>query len=280
MSGIVFFKTQSLDIIHHFYHYTLEMKIWLEQPNCYIYKKGNLLLGFIAADVTEKEGIITIFNQNKEVIEKAYEQFSCLVTQELKVNPKFNIYHFYISDPEGRKIEFQTFLHPLPAYASLDETLIKRRAIREFRDKQVEAKVLENIFDLCRFSPTSRNSQSFYYLVIKNKDDLAWLADSRGRAGDPILNAPLAVLVISDGNRTKRLEQDADIAATYYMLSAYAHNIATCWITEMNKDEIKSYFNIPQEHHVSCAIASGYANEHKEIPLRREVSEFVKFDKY
>lgn len=280
MSGIVFFKTKAIDIIHHFYHYTLRMDVWLEQPHCFIYKKGNLLLGFIESEVAETEGIITIFNQNKESIETAYCKYRGLVTQDLRINEKFNIYHFYIIDPEGRKIEFQTFLHPLAAYTSLDETLINRRSIRKFKDKVIEPKVLANIFELCRYSPTSRNTQAYYYLVIKDKKDLKWLADSRGQAGMPIINAPLAVLVITDNTKTIRLEQDADIAATYFMLAAHSCNIGTCWITDMNKTEIKAYFNIPEGHHISCAIATGYPDEFKVIPNRREVNEFVKYDKF
>jgi len=280
MSGIVFFKTQSLDIIYHFYHFTLEMDIWLEQPNCYIFKKGNLLLGFIEAEEAETDGIITIFHQEKKVILNAYKKFSSLITQDLRVNEMFKIYHFFICDPEGRKIEFQTFLHPLPAYTTLEETLIKRRSIREFKDTQIEPDVLNRIFELCRYSPTSRNSQAYSYLVIHKKEDLQWLAETRGRAGDPILKAPMAVLVVSEHDKTTRMEQDADIAATYFMLSAHAHNVATCWITDMNKDTVKSYFKIPLKNYVSCAIATGYANEYKEVPFRREVNEFVKYDKF
>jgi nitroreductase len=280
MSGIVFFKTKSLENIHHFYHKTLEMEVWLEQANCYIYKKGNLILGFLQSDQAETQGIITIFNQRKTEIDQYYKKYANLVTQDLKVNEKFNIYHFYICDPEGRKIEFQTFLHPLNAYHSLDEGLVKRRSIRNFKDKQVEKEVLDKIFSLCRYSPTARNSQSYYYLVIQDPKDLNWLANSRGPAGNPIKQAPMAVLVISDNTKTRRLEQDADIAATYFMLAAYSYDVASCWITDMNKDQVKSYFNIPQEYHISCAIATGYADEFKVIPERRSTHDFVYYDRY
>jgi nitroreductase len=280
MSGIIFFKTQSLEIIHHFYHHTLEMDIWLEQSNCYIYKKGNLLLGFIGAETSETQGMITIFNQDKEVIDAAYKKYASLVTQDLRINNIFNIYHFYICDPEGRKIEFQTFLHPLKAYQTIEEGLITRRSIRRFKSEQVSLEVLNRIFELCRYSPTSRNTQSYYYLVITNKDDLIWLANTRGKAAKPISDAPMTVLVISDNTKTFRLEQDSDIAATYFMLAAHANSVATCWITDMNKAELKSYFDIPADHFVTCAIATGYPDEFKEIPYRREVNEFVKYGKF
>ncbi len=280
MSGIIFFKTKSLDIIHHFYHYTLMMEVWLEQPNCYIYKQGNLLLGFMQANVVENQGIITIFDQDKEVIEKAYEQYSGLVIQDLAINEKFNIYHFYIHDPEGRKIEFQTFLHPLLPYKSVDETLIERRSIRKFKAKQVEEEVLKQVFELCRYSPTSRNSQSYYYLLVTNQDDLSWLSECRGRGGNPIKEAPMTVLVISDNTKTIRLEQDADIAATYFMLSAFSLGLGTCWITDMDKNEVKQHFEIPLDCHVSCAIPVGYPDDSHNIPIRRQVDDFVKYDKF
>lgn len=280
MSGIIFFKTRKLEVIHHFYHVTLGMEVWLQQVNGYIYKQGNLLLGFIQADEAEKEGIITIFNQDKEVIEQAYEKYKTLVTQPLKTNEKYNIYHFYIKDPEGRKVEFQTFLHPLASYLTADEALINRRSIREFKDKQVEPELLNKVFEMCRYSPTARNSQSFYYLVIQDRTELDWLANTRSNAGRPILNAPMAVLVISDHTKTKRLSQDATIAGTYFMLAAYAQELGTCWVTDMDKEEIKSRFNIPQEHHVACAIATGHPDEVKSVPERREVEEFVRFGEF
>lgn len=280
MSGIVFFKTKNLEVIHHFYHVTLGMEIWLKQVNGYIYKKGNLLLGFIQADQVEKNGIITIFNQNKEVIDKAYESYKELVIQPLQTNEKYNIYHFYIRDPEGRKVEFQTFLHPLPSFSTADEALMKRRSIREFKEEQVDPQVLKKIFQLCKYSPTASNGQSFSYLVIQDKAELEWLANTRGKSGNPLLNAPMAVLVISDHTKTKRLSQDATIAGTYFMLAAYSQHVGTCWITDMDKDEIKERYHIPLKHHISCAIATGYPNEVKKLPVRRDINEFVKYGKF
>lgn len=278
MSGIIFFKTKSLDIIYEFYHNTLEMEIWLRQERCYVFKKGNLLLGFIESEIAENQGIITFFNQDKKEIENNYLKFSSLVIQDLKINSKFKIYHFYICDPEGRKIEFQTFLHHLNPYKTCEEALRQRRSIRKFKDVLPSNETLDNIFELCRFSPTARNSQSYYYLVIKDKVELEWLANNRGPAGNPIKEAPLAVLVISDSNKTMRLEQDADIAASYFMLAAYSYDVATCWITDMNKDSVKEHFSIPLDFHISCAIATGYADEHKGIPIRREQKDFVMAD--
>src|SRR5690554_7121565 len=53
---------------------------------------------------------------------------------------------------------------------------------------QVEPELLNKVFEMCRYSPTARNSQSFYYLVIQDRTELDWLANTRSNAGRPILN--------------------------------------------------------------------------------------------
>lgn len=277
MSGIIFFKTKSLQLMHEFYHDKLKMSFWLKQKNCHIYQSGNFLIGFLESDIAETEGIITFFDQDKDIIDKRYTAMQDIIFKELKTNEDYNIYHFYVKDPEGRAVEFQTFLHQLKPYKSLYEGLAERRSIRKFKNIEISANILNEVFSVCRYSPTSRNSQSFYYLVIKNKEDLKWLADIRGDASKQIANAPLTVLVVADQTKTLRAEQDANIAATYFMLSAYTHDLGTCWITDMNKVEIKERFNIPVNDYISCAIPTGYPDEKKDIPNRRNINDFVRY---
>ena len=222
MSGIIFFKTKSLKKMDDFYHKKLKMSFWLKQKNCNIYQSGNLLLGFLEAEEADINGTITVFIQDKQKIDCLYNELRDLVIKELKENRTYSIYHFYINDPEGREVEFQTFNHQLLPYHTLTDSLILRRSVRDFTKEEVSEDILNKIFELCRYSPTSRNSQSYYYLVIRDSETKKWLADTRENAGTPVKNAPIAVLVIADSSKTIRLEQDASIAGTYLMLSAFA----------------------------------------------------------
>ena len=59
------------------------------------------------------------------------------------------------------------------------ELLVTRRSIREFKKEDIPTNILWNIFEICRFSPTSRNSQSYYFVVIREKEIIRKLAALR-----------------------------------------------------------------------------------------------------
>ncbi|MHA1924798.1 MAG: VOC family protein [Candidatus Thorarchaeota archaeon] len=92
MAGIIFFRTKNLDAIIQFYTERLGMTVWLEQKGCTILHHGNLLLGFCEKDVCETEGVITFFSETRNYVDMM-------------------IYQFYATDPEGRTLEFQSFMH-------------------------------------------------------------------------------------------------------------------------------------------------------------------------
>ena len=113
MSGIIFFRTQNLKDCVSFYTKKLGMEIWLDQEACIILEKGNLLLGFCQADEPETSGMITFFYETKEEVDKIFLQFKQESITEPEENEKFRIYQFFAKDPEGRVLEFQSFLHPI-----------------------------------------------------------------------------------------------------------------------------------------------------------------------
>jgi|UniRef100_A0A7V3RHQ8 catechol-2,3-dioxygenase len=111
MGGIVFFKTRTLDKIKDFYQRRIGMAVWLEQKDCVILKFENLLLGFCQSEESETQGIITFYYENTDQVYGMYKKFRLEALGEPVVNEKYNIYHFFIKDPEGRTIEFQCFLN-------------------------------------------------------------------------------------------------------------------------------------------------------------------------
>ncbi len=110
MSGIIFFKTKNLRLIKDFYIERIGMELWLEQADCIILKHGNLLLGFCQREELDTQGIITFVYENTDQVYNMYKKFRVEAMAEPVVNEKYNIYHFFAKDPEGRLVEFQNFL--------------------------------------------------------------------------------------------------------------------------------------------------------------------------
>jgi len=269
MSGLVFLKTRSLEIITDFYMKTIGMTLWLDQGGCRIFKHGNMLLGFCQKEVTDVSGVITFFFESISEVDNYYNLLSENADGKPRNNADYQIYHFYSHDPEGRVIEFQTFLNKVDSFCSAEELLIKRRSIRQFKTDLIPQDKIKDLFNLCRFSPTSMNRDSFYYVITENKEILHKLAQLRDDSSKPIARAPYAVAVVVDPEKTKRSMEDGHIAAYHFLLAARNFGLGTCWIADMNKEEAKTLLDIPLNHYIATITPLGFPNEKNYIPERR-----------
>jgi nitroreductase/catechol 2,3-dioxygenase-like lactoylglutathione lyase family enzyme len=277
MNGIVFIKTSDLGMIKEFYGKVLGVPLWLDQGTCAIFKSGNFLFGFCQADMAETGSVITFFYPTRQEVDKRYGELKYLADGSPCENKKFSIYHFWANDPEGRKLEFQSFDHTLEPYICLDEGLKTRRSIRKYQSTPVSDEMLNKVFQLCRFSPTARNQQSYYYIVIRQKDVLQQIVSLRGPAGEPIIASPYAIAVAARGDLSRRKVQDACIAAYHLLLAAKAYGLGTCWVTDMDKDEVKELLNVPKDDYIACITPIGFPAESFGIPSRHEVESFVRY---
>lgn len=116
MGGIVFFRTEQRDAVVQFYRNQLGMEIWLEQEaGCTILEHDNLLVGFCDGEQSETEGIITILVESRDAVDQLAEKLGDAVENPPETNEAFGIYQCFATDPEGRTVEIQTFLHPIPS---------------------------------------------------------------------------------------------------------------------------------------------------------------------
>ena len=112
--GIVFLRTAALEATKSFYLDHVGMQVWVEQPDITILRFANLLVGFHQQPEPDTNVVLTFFYDTREEVDSMYAQFSERATTQPKENTKYKIYNFFAKDPEGRTIEFQTFLHELP----------------------------------------------------------------------------------------------------------------------------------------------------------------------
>lgn len=277
MNAINFFKTKKLDLIVNFYTSVLALPVWLNQDSCIIFRAGNQLLGFCRCDISEISGTITFFCKDRKEVDAIYSRLKAIAKTAPKPNLAYNIYNFWAADPEGRSLEFQCFDHQLEPYITLEEGLKTRRSIRKYKSEPVPEELLNKVFELCRYSPTACNLQSYYYIVIKQREILEKIVSLRGPSGKPILASPYAIAVASKGDVSHRKIQDACIAAYHLMLAAKAYDLGTCWVTDMDKDEIKDLLGIPHQDYIACLTPIGYPAEHFPVPERHQVKDFVRY---
>ena len=114
---ITFLSTEDLDKTSNFYTKIIGLELVLIQKSCQIFRTSSeSYLGFCSRPDEiighPKTTVITF------VTEEVDEWYMHLVSQGVNVhkepviNEVFQIYHFYINDPNGHLVEFQKFLHP------------------------------------------------------------------------------------------------------------------------------------------------------------------------
>ena len=110
MSGIVFLSTRRLEEVTDFYRSRFGMENWLEQKDCTILKHDNLLLGFCQREREDTCGIITFYYGSEEEVDSLYALLKDISEGPPRRNEGYRIYHFFLRDPEGRRVEVQRFL--------------------------------------------------------------------------------------------------------------------------------------------------------------------------
>jgi nitroreductase len=153
--------------------------------------------------------------------------------------------------------------------------LVERRSIRRYKREPIPDEIFEKLFELCRWAPTARNSQSYYFIVIKNPEIIQFLGNIREPAR-PILEAPYAVAICSDPSKSRRYVQDSCIAAYHFMLAAWTLGLGTCWIADMDRPEVKEKIGVPADHYVATVTPLGWPMEIPAAPPRKPAREFYR----
>ncbi len=277
MSGILFLRTKKYHEIQEFYVRKIGCGLWLDQGSCVIFRHGNQLIGFCDRDEADTGGVLTFFYPTKKHVDEVYEAIKDSAESPPKMNEQYRIYHFYARDPEGRSIEFQTFDHHVYNHLAGDELLLTRRSVREFAPVEVADDLILDIINLSRFAPTSRNTQSYYFKIIRERNLLKKLSEVRGKSSAPISGAPLAVAICSDPELSKRHVQDGCIGAYHFILASWCYGLGTVWIAAMDRQEVKHLLNVPDSHYVATVTPLGYpAKFIEEAPPRKEIDYYIR----
>ena len=114
VSGIVFFHTERHDEVVAFYRERLGAAVWLEQPGCTILERDEFRFGFCDRDRTDDCGVVTFYYDDRAAVDRLYDRLADVARGPPEENETYDIYQFFADDPDGRTVEVQTFLHPLP----------------------------------------------------------------------------------------------------------------------------------------------------------------------
>jgi len=154
-----------------------------------------------------------------------------------------------------------------------------RREIRDYEDKPLPPETLQRILEAGRFAPSSKNSQPWHFIVVRNNQTLRKISDLTP-TGKHIANAPAAIAVVMDG--AKLPEIDGTRAIQNMVLAAWSLGVGSCWVTNFYEDGVKDLLGVPQRMKLITVMPFGYPTEPKtnRKKIRRPMSEILHYEKF
>lgn len=166
------------------------------------------------------------------------------------------------------------------------------RAVRRFSSQPLPDAVLRDILTVARWTGSSKNTQPWHLIVVRQRATLEALAKCGPYAGH-LAGAQAAIaLVMDDGNR----RFDEGRLAQNLMLAAWAHRVGSCigsLYPEANTRRAKDVLGVPATRWLHTAISFGYPADGRalrlsadragltDVPLgRKELSSLVSWERF
>ncbi len=128
-------------------------------------------------------------------------------------------------------------------------------AVREYQPTPIPDDVVTRILEAARLTGSSRNSQQWDFVVVRQPQTLQRLGEL-AVYGPYIANAPLAVAVIVPDGAVGAI--DGARATQDMMLTAWEAGIGSNWVGNVNTAPIRELLALPQDRMVLTIIPFGY----------------------
>lgn len=152
------------------------------------------------------------------------------------------------------------------------ELIMSRRSIRKYTDEPISDEIVHKILAAGMAAPSCANTRDWAFIVVRDRETLAKMADANGRPAQLLKEAPLAILILGDTERAFPRAKDywvvdGAIAGENMILAAQALGLGSVWLgtwPQMERVEAQSkLFGLPETMIPHSIIAFGYPAEDK-----------------
>jgi nitroreductase len=152
----------------------------------------------------------------------------------------------------------------------IKEMIKKNRSYRRFYQKErIDIKILKELVELARLSPSSANLQPLKFILSAEPKmnssifpHLAWAGYLKDWNGPKEGERPSAYIVIlGDTNIGSSFGPDSGIAAQSILLGAVEKGLGGCIIGSIDRERLRERLNIPKNLEILLVIALGRPKE-------------------
>jgi nitroreductase len=163
---------------------------------------------------------------------------------------------------------------------SLVDTVLSRRSIRRYEQKEIPSDVLDKILEAGRQAPSAANKQPWHFVVLTDSEIKKEL--SKGLFSRFIKDAPVTVVGCAhrDLIAGKWSIISTTIALQNMVVAAWAMGVGSCWIGDFSHEKVKKLLGIPERWDVVALVSFGYPAEKPQPRKKKPVEEIVSFDSF
>lgn len=146
------------------------------------------------------------------------------------------------------------------------EIIKTRRSIRKYKKEIPDKSLITRCIEAACYAPSSKNSQPWAFLLIKNTDKIRELSKTQPYSKF-LKNAPFVIVALADESKSNHWLEDCSCAITLLLLEAHSLGLGTCWNavyhpeTSEREDYVRKVLDIDKRYRVIANIGIGYPDE-------------------
>lgn len=168
------------------------------------------------------------------------------------------------------------------------EVMRKVRQVRQYTEGDVTDEQLNTLLEIARWTGSSRNTQPWRFIVVRDKEVLKQLGDLRENI-TWVADAALAIGLVSPGENPPHEAYDEGRVTERIMIAASMMDLGagTAWFGEPEREaKAKALLNVPEGKTLRSVVAVGPFETSKDPrptgpkPGRKSLEELVHYDTY
>jgi nitroreductase len=128
-------------------------------------------------------------------------------------------------------------------------------AVREYQDRAVPDEVVGRILEAARLTASSRNRQTWDFVVVRNRDTIRRIGELASTGGY-ITGASLAIAVVVPEGAVGQI--DGARAVQDMMLAAWEAGVGSNWVGNVNTPQLKELLAVPADRMILTIVPFGY----------------------
>ncbi len=171
-----------------------------------------------------------------------------------------------------------------------NELMEKRRSIKAYAKRPVEAGKIDAIIEAALRSPSGKAARPWVFVVVTDRTLLEKLSVAKPTGGAFVKDAPVGVVVCGDESASRMWLEDCSIAAVTMQYAAHALSLGSRWAQmrgnnfnegKTSTQYIAELLGLPGNLTVECIISIGYPGEEM-APYKKDELRFdkVSYNRY